>query len=265
MKRETRKHKHVKEHEKSEPQGKELPDMDAPKDPDKRQQEPFTYSTAIPDDLLIEAMQSVTEPATGEAGEPSPDETEAAINESLELERCRTEIAELKNQLMRVAAELDNYRKRVTRDKDDFQKFAAESVLKEFLPVADNMDNASQHLDKSSDFNTLKTGVEMTYKSFFDTIRKKGVAPFVSVGEPFDPTLHEAVQTMPSEEVPAGSVVSEVRRGYRLNGRLLRAALVVVSTGPQKPPPERPPERQPEEKPADGNTEEAAAPGLPVP
>jgi len=80
----------------------------------------------------------------------------------------------------------------------------------------------------------VRTGVEMTYKSFLDALKKKGVTPFDSRGEPFDPNLHEAVQMVASAEVPAGRVVSEVRRGYRIHDRLLRAAMVVVSTGASK-------------------------------
>jgi molecular chaperone GrpE len=128
-----------------------------------------------------------------------------------------------------------NFVNRIQKDKDDFLRLSMAGVFRELLLVADNIDNALGQMNASTDLNTLKSGVEMTYKSFFDVLRKMGVAPFNSAGERFDPRLHEAVRTMHSDDISAGSVITEVRRGYLINGRLLRAALVVVSTGPDRP------------------------------
>jgi molecular chaperone GrpE len=189
------------------------------------------------EELMKAAVESVME-RTPDAQDSLPAETdgeiESAVAEAGEDSGREAENAELKNRLLRIAAELDNYRKRAAREKEDMQKFAGEGVIKDFLSVADNMENALSHIDKTTDVATLRTGVQMTLKSFMDILKKKGVTPFDSIGQPFDPAVHEAVQTIPSENVPAGSVVSEVRRGYKMQGRLLRPALVVVSTGPAK-------------------------------
>lgn len=204
-----------------------------------------SYVTSIPDELMQEALEAVTG-ASGEGRDteevPIVDDPPAGARDgdgvarqelAAETARLIAENAELKDRALRAAADLENYRKRALRDRDEFQKFAIEGLLRDLLPVADNVDQAVLHL-ASSDLPTVRTGVEMTYKSFLDVLKKKGVTPFTSTGEPFDPNMHEAVQMVASTEVPAGRVVSEVRRGYMIHDRLLRAAMVVVSTGAPK-------------------------------
>ncbi|WP_434384204.1 nucleotide exchange factor GrpE [Melittangium boletus] len=139
---------------------------------------------------------------------------------------------------LRAAADLENYKKRAQKEKEEVQKFGAERLLKDFLPVLDNLDRALEAAQKSNDFESLRTGVEMTRKLFDSAFGKQGVKGFSAVGQPFDPRLHEAMQQMESTTVPVGHVVYEAVRGYMLNERLMRPALVVVAKAPEAAAPE---------------------------
>jgi molecular chaperone GrpE len=134
---------------------------------------------------------------------------------------------------LRAAADLENYKKRAQKEKEEVQKFGSEKLLKDLLPVMDNLDRAMDAAVKSPDFASFHKGVAMTRKSFEDTLTRHGVKPFSAKGQPFDPRLHEAVQQVETAEVPAGHVAFEVLRGYHLNERLARPAMVVVARAPQ--------------------------------
>ncbi|MCY1082206.1 nucleotide exchange factor GrpE [Archangium lansingense] len=138
---------------------------------------------------------------------------------------------------LRAAADLENYKKRAQKEKEEVQKFGSERLLKDFLPVVDNLDRALEAAQKSADFESLRTGVEMTRKLFDSAFGKHGVKGFSAVGQPFDPRLHEAMQQAESAAVPAGHVLYEAVRGYTLNERLMRPALVVVARAPAAQPP----------------------------
>lgn len=135
---------------------------------------------------------------------------------------------------LRAQADLENYKKRAQKEKEEIQKFGLERLLKDFLPVLDNLDRALEAAQKSSDFDSLRTGVEMTRKLLDGAFGKQGVKGFSAVGQAFDPRLHEAMQQVESATVPAGHVVYEAVRGYLLNDRLMRPALVVVARAPEK-------------------------------
>jgi len=166
--------------------------------------------------------------ATGATNAPGGDQDALA---AITAERDR-----LKDQLLRSLADQDNYRKRVLRDKDEAVRKAREDLLRELLPVFDNLDRASQYVTSGADSQAIGKGVEMVLRLFEDTISKLGGKRLKSVGQPFDPTQHEAIQQIETTEQPAGSVVREEMAGYLLNDRLLRPALVVVSRGaPPKP------------------------------
>jgi molecular chaperone GrpE len=138
---------------------------------------------------------------------------------------------------LRATADLENYKKRAQKEKEEVQKFGSERLLKDFLPVVDNLDRALEAAQKSSDFDSLRTGVEMTRKLFDSAFGKHGVKGFSAVGQPFDPRLHEAMQQVESAAVPSGHVLYEAVRGYMLNERLMRPALVVVARAPENPSP----------------------------
>jgi molecular chaperone GrpE len=136
---------------------------------------------------------------------------------------------------LRAAADLDNFRKRSQRDLQEGVRFANERLLKDFLPVLDNLERALEHGRTSGDWASLEQGLLMTRKQFEDVLARHGARPLTSVGQPFDPNLHEAMGTTESTEVAPNTVVSEVLRGWTLNDRLVRPALVSVSRAPVTP------------------------------
>ncbi len=139
----------------------------------------------------------------------------------------------LKGQYMRIAADFDNFRKRQSRDQDDLRLKITCSTLGEILPVVDNFDRARQQLNpQSEEAQGLHRSYQNLYKQLVDVFKQLGVSPMRVEGEPFDPTLHEAVLREPSDEYSEDVVIEELQRGYHLNGRVLRHALVKVSMGP---------------------------------
>ena len=133
---------------------------------------------------------------------------------------------------VRAAADLENYRKRAQKEKEEVQRFGSEKLLKDLLPVMDNLDRALEAAAKSPDIDSFQKGVAMTRKSFEDALGRHGVKSFSAKGQPFDPRMHEAIQQVETADVPAGHVVFEVVRGFFLNERLVRPALVVVARAP---------------------------------
>lgn len=138
----------------------------------------------------------------------------------------------MKDQLLRALADFDNFRKRSRRDIDDAKKRGQEEVLRELLPVFDNLERASSYARSATDTKAIAEGVEMVSKLFLDTLTRLGGRRVESVGAPFDPNVHEALQQVDSDEYAAGIVVQEHVSAYEYGGRLLRPAMVVVSKGP---------------------------------
>ena len=135
-----------------------------------------------------------------------------------------------KEMYARTLADFDNYRKRVSRDREELVKFAASETVKDMLVTADNLALAiSQAKDQEDPF---VKGVKLAYDGFLKALKEHGAEPFESVGEELDPNRHEAIATLPSSDVEEGKISTEVKKGWMLNGRLLRAAQVVVSSGP---------------------------------
>lgn len=146
------------------------------------------------------------------------------------LSQTQREAKDMFDRLARVQADYENFRKRVTREKQDAIKFANEGVFKEMLPILDNLQRALQAA--GGEQNTILEGVKLVAKQFEDTLTKLGVQGFTSAGEPFDPSRHEAVGSRPDDKTPAQHVCEEYQRGYMLHDRLLRPALVIISSGP---------------------------------
>lgn len=137
-----------------------------------------------------------------------------------------------KDMYARMLADFDNYRKRVSRDREELVKFAASDTVKDMIPTADNLALAiGQAKDPEDPF---VKGVQLAYDSFLKALKDHGAEPFESIGEELDPNRHEAIATLPSDFVEEGKISTEVKKGWMLNGRLLRAAQVVVSSGPAK-------------------------------
>ncbi|MBM4377953.1 MAG: nucleotide exchange factor GrpE [Deltaproteobacteria bacterium] len=157
---------------------------------------------------------------------------EKARDAQEKLKVASAEAADSKDRALRAAADLENFKKRAQKEREDVQKFGSEKLLKEFLPVLDNLDRALAHANSPADFDSLREGLTMTRKLFEDALGKHGVKGFSAQGQPFDPHRHEAMQQVETAEVPPNTVVTEVVRGYTLNDRLIRPALVAVSRVP---------------------------------
>ena len=150
-----------------------------------------------------------------------------------ELASLRVEHQTLRDQYMRIAADFDNFRKRQSRDQEDLRVQIACTTLSEILPVVDNFDRARQQLNpQSEEAQTLHRSYQGLYRQLVDVFKQLGVSPMRVEGEPFDPTLHEAVLREPSQQHLEDVVIEELQRGYHLHGRVLRHALVKVSMGP---------------------------------
>ena len=134
---------------------------------------------------------------------------------------------------VRTQAEMENLRKRLQKEKEDFLKFANESLIKELLPVVDNLENALKHAHDENSVEALREGIELTLKGMKDALSKAGVEEIKALGEPFDPNYHHAVSQEETDEVEPGTVVQVLQKGYTLNKRLLRPAMVVVSKRPE--------------------------------
>lgn len=137
------------------------------------------------------------------------------------------QLNEMREQLLRMAADFDNYRKRVRKDQEDLRRYASESLIRELLPVADNLQRALSHSE--NDDNPVIMGVRMVLKQFTDALQNHGVREFECVGKPFDPERHEAVGQEYDAKATPGTVLREMMRGYTLHERLLRPARVVVA------------------------------------
>ncbi|MCP9776469.1 nucleotide exchange factor GrpE [Cyanobium sp. Tous-M-B4] len=150
-----------------------------------------------------------------------------------QLAALKAEHEGLNGQYMRLAADFDNFRKRQSRDSEDLRLQITCSTLGEILPVVDNFDRARQQLNpQHEEAQALHRSYQGLYKQLVDVFKQLGVSPMRVEGEPFDPSLHEAVLREPSETHAEDVVIEELQRGYHLNGRVLRHALVKVSMGP---------------------------------
>ena len=143
-------------------------------------------------------------------------------------DELRRERDALQDRLLRTAAEFDNYRKRVERERRELADYTAGEVVKELLPIIDNLERALQASDPD---DPLRIGVELIHKQMLDLLRKRGVVPIEALGADFDPNLHEAVSHEESAEHREGEVMSELQRGYKVGDRLLRPAMVKVAKG----------------------------------
>lgn len=161
-------------------------------------------------------------------------ETQEASQETAEGQPKNNEV-DFKAKYYYIAAEMDNYRKRVEREKENLIKFGNERVLSDLIQVMDNFERIIESLkpDQDPKIKNIVTGIDMVQKQFTDTLSKHGLTPVESVGKEFDPNFHEAMAQEYAEGVKPNFVVKEFQKGYSLNGRLLRAAKVVVASDKQ--------------------------------
>jgi molecular chaperone GrpE len=164
----------------------------------------------------------------------SPEPLDPLKEMAEKVESLEKEGKETHDRLLRVSAEFENYKKRAAREMNDFRKFANESLVKAMLPVIDNLDRAieSSNNEKHADSSVVE-GVNMTLKEIFKVLEQFGVKRFDSIGDTFDPGLHQAVMQEETEGKDENTVVKELQKGYMIHDRLLRPAMVVVSKKPE--------------------------------
>jgi molecular chaperone GrpE len=170
--------------------------------------------------MTDQAENTAAEPAT--EGPPASPEPQA----------IREDFEKFKDLYVRSQADLDNYRKRAAREIEDARRYANVSLLERLLPVLDNFELGLDAAKSSPGAEGILQGMGMVRKQLQDFLRESGVEPIEAVGQPFDPNLHEALGQEPSADVPEGVVTRQMRRGYKLKDRLLRASAVMVSKGP---------------------------------
>lgn len=175
----------------------------------------------------------VTDEAVISEGQPEAVQTdEQKQDENLEelLEQAQAELAEAKDQVLRTQAEMQNVRRRAEQDVEKARKFALERFSKDLLPVLDNLERAIDSADQENEqLKPLREGVELTQKNFLEVLARFNLERLDPVGEPFDPQMHEAISMVPAPDAEPNTVINVAQKGYALNGRVIRAAMVVVS------------------------------------
>jgi len=196
--------------------------------------------------VKMSAAESSEDLSDRTVAEPAPEkkaaagEDKACVKQSSEeemmckLREAEKTAAENFDKYVRVAAELENYKKRAVREKADAINYGNESLLRDILPVVDNVDRALEHADISEDFEAFKKGLKMLHEQLLCCLKKHGVEVIDTAGKDFDPNVHEAMLQVVTDESETGKVVNEFERGYLLNGRLLRPAKVCVCKRPEK-------------------------------
>ncbi|HEX2484971.1 MAG TPA: nucleotide exchange factor GrpE [Myxococcota bacterium] len=228
------------------------PQPDAPEGREAFEEE-ASHGSLAPSAELEEALREAAEAVEGAGarGRPPtqgmrvgegvklPSEENRELHEEVErlgaeLEQARGELAREEERAVRLAADFDNFRKRNLREREEAHRYGHENLVKDLLGAVDNLDRAVDHARRSggADFESILQGVELVQRELQGVLSKHGVTRIEAAGEPFDPTVHEAVAQQEEGSVPANTVVQVYQPGYRLWDRLLRPARVVVSKPP---------------------------------
>ena len=192
-----------------------------------------------------EKEKKPTEEFEGEAKEPSEETVGAEVEQKKETHLEKMTKAQLIDKIketqetvdknfdlyVRSQAEIENLKRRFQKDKEELFKFSNESLIKQLLPVIDNLRKAVAHSENENSLEALREGVELTLKGLIDTLEKSGLTTVKAINEPFDPNFHEAISEQEDNSVKPGTVLQELQKGYLLNGRLIRPAIVIVSKG----------------------------------
>jgi len=167
------------------------------------------------------------------AAAPAPQPAGPSLDE--QLATAKKEAAATHERFLRAVADLENYRKRTLREKDELRQFAATSVMQDIIPIIDNLGLGLAAAQQQTEVKAIVDGLTLVLEQFKSTLARHGLKEVNPAGAAFDPHLHECISHQPSAEVAEEKVIQVVRLGYTLNGRLLRPASVVVSSGPAKP------------------------------
>jgi len=179
------------------------------------------------------SVESSGDPDPGSADRPEQSTPSVGDSEvdtlKAELEQALTDVASARDEVLRARAEAENVRKRAERDVTAAHKFGLERFLGSLLPVKDSIDLGFDALEKTTDIEAIREGMTLTAKMFDDALEKAGVSTIDPLGEAFDPEYHQAMTMQPSTDAAPGTILAVMQRGYLLNDRLLRPAMVVVA------------------------------------
>jgi len=166
-----------------------------------------------------------------EATNTAEENTQATENETVETKESTAEekYTELNDKYLRLYSEFDNYRKRTTKERIELFKTAGQDIMTDLVPVIDDFERALQNMDKKGDVKTIRKGVDLVYNKFKSTLESKGLKPFKSIEQDFDPEIHEAITKIPApSDKLKGKIVDEIEKGYKLNEKVIRFAKVVI-------------------------------------
>lgn len=185
---------------------------------------------------LTKPPKGSPDPAAPE-DQTDPQEASALLSDPAELQKQllekTKEAEENYARLLRLAADMENIKKRQGKERADLLLFANENLIKELLPVVDNLERALDHGRQAEAPEALLEGIDLVYQGFLKALARFGVTPLESVGQPFDPAFHNAVMQEETTDFPDCGVIKELQKGYLMNQRLLRPAMVVVARNPQ--------------------------------
>jgi len=167
--------------------------------------------------------------ANDDADEAAPTSGQAPVEPLDPIAEAKAETARFKEQWMRSAADFDNFRKRSRKELEDTRKAGREELLKDLLPVFDNLERAMTSAERATEVKPVSEGLKLVLRQFVDTLGRSGITKVPTTGKPFDPSMHEAIQQVETDEVAPGTVMAEVQPGYLQGERLVRAAMVVVA------------------------------------
>ena len=197
--------------------------------------------TAEPQNNVNENQEDQQEISPELENQARADEAEIELEEAFDSETAdgatllakyrelEDELSETQERVLRTAADAENFKKRLQREKEEQTRYANESLMRELLPVIDNLERALEHSEAGADQGGLLEGLNMTLKGFLDTLTRFGCTPVEAAGKPFDPNFHEAVSQEESADHEPNTVLRELQKGYMLKERLLRPAMVLVS------------------------------------
>jgi molecular chaperone GrpE len=207
----------------------------------KKKRDASDVDNADMEDFVVESpleevpLKSAENEKGVEAGKLAIREEALTIDElQKRLDEKNKEYEELYDRFLRATADFENFKKRAEKEKIDRIKFANEDLVRELLPVVDNLERALTSSESSKDTESIRKGIEIILEQVLKTLKKFGLVSYASLEEKFDPTRHEAVEQVESTEHEASTIIHEFQKGYFLNGRLLRPALVTVTKHPEE-------------------------------
>ena len=180
---------------------------------------------------IIDEFKSENNPFAQDVND-NQEEIDESINEETvvdEVSQLKTEIENINNRYIRLAADFDNYRKRQAQERESLLKYGAEETLKKMIEALDNIDRAKKSVENIDDVNTVKESYDMVFKQIFDVLLKMGLEVIDTNEKEFDPNWHEAVMQTPTSDYPENTIIAELQKGYKLGDKVLRPALVNVA------------------------------------